>query len=199
VAHEHPRPWYGVIMATGRFVALLRGVNVGGNNRVGMADLRQVFMGDGYANVATYIQSGNVIFDADGIGAGLEPRIEDMLVREFGLAVIVVVRSLAQMRNVARRAPDGFGDDPDRYHSDAVFVKAPLTPRQLLKVVELREGVDRAWAGPGLVYFQRLSARRTQSRMSRIASNPEYANLTIRNWRTTMRLLEMLEGSPQGR
>ncbi len=97
MAHEHPRPWYGVIIATGRFVALPRGVNVGGNNRVGMADLRQVFTGDGYANVATYIQSGNVIFDADGIGAGLEPRIEDMLVREFGLAVIVVVRSLAQI------------------------------------------------------------------------------------------------------
>jgi uncharacterized protein (DUF1697 family) len=62
-----------------------------------------------------------------------------------------------------------------------------------MKVVDLRDGVDSAWAGRGVVYFQRLSARRTQSRMSKIVGTPEYSSMTIRNWRTTTKLLAMLD------
>ena len=83
---------------------------------------------------------------------------------------------------IVDKAPDGFGGDPDTYHSDVVFLKAPLTSRQAMRVVELREGVDQAWPGTGVVYFARLSARRTQSRMSRIVGTPEYQQMTIRSW-----------------
>jgi len=175
------------------YVALLRGINVGGKNIVRMADLRAAFEDAGYAAVSTYIQSGNVLFESDGPPAALERDIETMLENAFGLSLVVVVRSHRQLRNVVTRAPDGFGAEPDVHHSDVIFLKAPLTSGQALRAVELRDGVDQAWPGTGVLYFSRLSERLSQSRMSRIASTPQYQNMTIRNWRTTTRLLSLLD------
>ena len=174
-------------------VALLRGINVGGKNIVRMADLRAAFEDAGYAAVSTYIQSGNVLFESERPPAALEGDIETMLESAFGLSLVVVVRSHRQLRNVVTRAPDGFGATPDVHHSDVIFLKAPLTSRQALRAVELRDGVDRAWPGTGVLYFSRLSERLSQSRMSRIASTPQYQNMTIRNWNTTTKLLSLLD------
>ena len=178
-------------MAAKRYVALLRGVNVGGRNKVAMADVRAGFEGRGYRSVRTYIQSGNVLFESDAAPT-LERNIEDMLESRFGVPLVVVVRSHAQLRKVVSRAPAGFGESPD-YHYDAVFLKAPLTGRQVMRVVELREGVDQAWAGDGVVHFRRLSAALTRSRMSRIVARPEYQRMTIRSWSTTTKLLDLLD------
>ena len=139
-------------MAT-RCVALLRGINVGGRNPVAMADLRAAFETEGYDAVSTYIQSGNVLFESAGPSRTLEHEVEAMLERRLGLALVVVVRSLRQLRAIVDNAPDGFGDDPDSYHSDVVFLRGGLSSRQAMRVVELREGVDQAWAGTGVVYF----------------------------------------------
>lgn len=180
-------------MATSNYVALLRGINVGGKNIVRMADLRAAFEDAGYAAVGTYIQSGNVLFESDGSPAALERDIETMLEGRFGLSLVVVVRSHRQLRNVVNRAPDGFGTAPDVHHSDVIFLKAPLSSDQALRAVDLRDGVDQAWPGAGVLYFSRLSERLSQSRMGRIASTPQYQSMTIRNWRTTTRLLSLLD------
>jgi uncharacterized protein (DUF1697 family) len=174
-------------------VALLRGINVGGRNRVAMADLRAAVETGGYAAVRTHIQSGNVLFDTDAPRSGLENEIEALLERRLGLPIAVVVRSHRQLRNVVERAPDGFGATPDLHHSDVIFLKQPLTPERALRVVELRDGVDAVWPGPGALYFGRLSERRTQSRMSAIVGTPEYRRMTIRNWSTTTKLLTLLD------
>ena len=90
-------------------------------------------------------------------------------------------------------SPDGFGAAPDIHHSDVIFLKAPLSSRQALQAVDLRDDVDQAWPGAGVLYFSRLSERLSQTRMSRIVSTPHYQNMTIRNWRTTTRLLSLLD------
>ena len=184
-------------MATSNYVALLRGINVGGKNIVRMADLRDAFEDAGYAAVSTYIQSGNVLFESDGPPAALERDIETVLDSAFGLSLVVVVRSHRQLRNVVDRAPDGFGTAPDVHHSDVIFLKTPLSSHQALRAVDLRDGVDQAWPGTGVLYFSRLSERLSQSRMSRIASTPQYQSMTIRNWRTTTRLLSLLDDRGQ--
>ncbi|HEY9556220.1 MAG TPA: DUF1697 domain-containing protein, partial [Acidimicrobiales bacterium] len=174
-------------------VALLRGINVGGRNKVPMADLRAALEDDGLQSVRTYIQSGNVLFESDEPQASLEDRIEAALEGRFGFPILVVVRSHRQLRAVVQKAPEGFGQQPDLYHSDAIFLKAPLTAKQAMRPVVLREGVDQAWPGTGVVYFARLSERRTQSRMSSIIATPEYKLMTIRSWKTTTKLLAMLD------
>lgn len=180
-------------VAVTRYVALLRGINVGGRNKVAMADLRRTFEDAGYTSVRTYIASGNVLFESTTPRAALEGDLEALLERRFGVPLTVVVRSHRQLRAAVRNAPDGFGEHPDTYHSDAVFLKAPLTSRGAMRVVVLRDEVDQAWPGSGVLYFQRLSARRTQSRMNSIMGTPEYQSMTIRSWSTTVKLLELLD------
>jgi uncharacterized protein (DUF1697 family) len=174
-----------------RYVALLRGINVGGRNPVPMADLRAAFEDAGHTAVRTYIQSGNVLFEAGGRID--EDAVEAVLERRFGVPLVVVLRTERHLRAVVDGAPDGFGQRPQEFHSDVVFLKAPLSSRQAMRVVQLRDGVDQAWPGRGVVYFQRLSARRTASRMSKIVGTPEYKRMTIRSWATTTKLLSLLD------
>lgn len=174
-------------------MALLRGINVGGKNPVPMATLRQVFEDAGFESVSTYIQSGNVLFSTGAAANRLEDRIETALEAAFGIPLVVVVRSERQLRSVIADKPKGFGDEPTKYHSDAVFLKSPLTATKAIKVVREREGVDQAWAGKGVIYFARLSAERTKSRMSAIVGTKEYKSMTIRSWKTTTKLAALLD------
>jgi len=158
-----------------------------------MADLRDLFETLGYGDVQTYIQSGNVLFSATGARSTLEDTIERALEARLGYPVVVVVRTHRQLHNVVTKAPRGFGADPSRYFSDAIFLKNPLTAAAALSVVERREGVDEAWKGTGVLYFQRLGAERTKSRLNRIVGRPEYQLMTIRSWTTTTKLLALLD------
>jgi uncharacterized protein (DUF1697 family) len=176
-----------------RYVALLRGINVGGKNLIKMADLRACFETHGFTNVATYIQSGNVLFEAPASGrAALARRVEALLAARFGYAASVVLRSHAQLRAVVARAPAGFGDAPARYRYDVLFLREPLTAAAALKRVPTRPGVDLAHAGPGVLYFRRLIAKAAQSQLNRIVAMPIYQQMTIRNWNTTTTLLRLL-------
>ncbi len=176
-----------------RYVALLRGINVGGRNVIAMADLRAAFEAAGLQAVRTYIQSGNVLFESNAPRDSLEHDLEAMLERRFGVPLVVILRSRLQLRNVVEKAPDGFGRQPDVFHSDVIFLKGSLTSQQALRVVKLREGVDQAWPGTGVIYFARLSDRLAQSRMSSVVGTPEYQQMTIRSWTTTTRLLSLLD------
>ena len=175
------------------YVALLRGINVGGKNLIKMPALKECFESAGFEDVTTYIQSGNVLFRASGSAADLTERIEKMLSKAFDYQATVVVRSRTQMRATIDKAPRGFGTEPKRYLCDVAFLKEPLTANAALRQVPLREGVDEAWAGPKAVYLRRLAGRATQSRINRIASLPIYNDMTLRSWSTTTRLLSLLD------
>lgn len=178
------------------YVALLRGINVGGNNIIKMVALREAFEALGYTAVATYIQSGNVVFTAKaGAKAALTKTIEAALAKSFGYEAKVVVVSAKDLAAVVAEAPNGFGKQLTRYRYDVVFVKPPLKTRTAAKDFELAPGVDEMGIGKHAVYFRRLTAKATRSRLSRIVQKPVYKSLTIRNWNTTVKLLAMVEKS----
>src|SRR5262245_6218836 len=98
-----------------RYVALLRGINVGGNNLIRMTALKACFEDTGFLDVATFIASGNVLFSASEAGAAkLVRRIEDALSATFKYPASIVLRTGKEMRNVVARAPAGFGKQPDK-------------------------------------------------------------------------------------
>jgi uncharacterized protein (DUF1697 family) len=181
-------------MARDRYVALLRGINVGGKNLVPMAELRDAFIGAGYEDVSTYIASGNVLFSTAHPSAKLEREIEVALEKRLGRELVVVLRSERQLRAVVDKAPKDFLALDGTHHRDALFLKAPMTPAKAMKVVKLRDGVDQVWTGTGVLYFARLSAERQRSLLSKIVGTPEYQSMTIRNWNTTTKLLALLDG-----
>jgi uncharacterized protein (DUF1697 family) len=174
-----------------RYVALLRGINVGGSNLIRMADLKACFEKNGFGNVATYIASGNVLFDSGEPAPTLEQRLEQMLGGAFDYRATVMLRTAAQLARVVDEVPRGFGTQPDRYRYDVWFLKAPLTPAAAMKAVPMKEGVDQVWPGPGVLYTSRLASKATQSRLGRIVGTPAYASITIRNWNTTTTLLRL--------
>ncbi|MXY98740.1 MAG: DUF1697 domain-containing protein [Gemmatimonadetes bacterium] len=176
------------------YLALLRGINVGGKNIIRMADLRSCFEDQGFRDVATYIQSGNVIFRTPSTGLRtLTKRIEEMLATAFDYEASVVMRARKQMRAVISEAPAGFGDRPETFRYDVIYLKAPLTASAAMEGVPTRPGVDEAWVGSGVLYFSRRIDQASRSYLSRLASMPVYQRVTVRNWNTTTRLLELME------
>lgn len=177
-----------------KFVALLRGINVGGKNVIKMADLAACFQAQGFANVRTYIQSGNVIFSADETDhSRLAGQIEQALSSAFQYQASLVLRSLEQMRAIIAQAPQGFGSQPATFRYDVIFLKEPLTSAEAMQAVRTKEGVDQAFAGDGVLYFSRLISKASQSHLTRMIALPIYQQMTIRNWNTSTRLLSLME------
>lgn len=181
-----------------RYVALLRGINVGGKNLIPMADLRACVESTGASAVTTYIQSGNVLFEgADRPTAAWARAIEQALSDRFRYEAKIVLLDHDGIRAAVQGAPEGFGDDLDTYRCDVLFLRGPHTAEEVIAAIRPREGIDRAFAGDGVCYFERLTARASGSRLSTVATLPAYQEMTIRNWRTTTRLLALLDERPR--
>ena len=177
-----------------RYVALLRGINVGGNNIIKMVELKACFEKMGCTNVSTYIQSGNVVFDAkEKKRETLTKNIEHTLSKQFGYTAVVVIVSHAELKKIVSTAPNGFGTKPDLYRYDVVFIKPPLKSAAAIQDIRTRDGVDLVVAGRGVLYFSRLIKNVSKSYMSKIVLLPVYKQMTIRNWNTTSKILGLME------
>lgn len=177
------------------YVILLRGINVGGKNKIPMAELRKCLEEQGFSNVSTYIASGNVILQSDKPADEVRTQVEEALPECFKLdseLIKALVLSREQFQAVVDNKPNGFGEQPETYHSDAIFLM-DIDTDSAMSIFAPREGVDKVWPGDGVIYSQRVSELRTKSRLSRIASTPLYKSMTIRSWSTTLKLLEILE------
>ena len=191
----HDDPWRATPtdeedMTLSSYLVLLRGINVGGRNRVPMAPLRSLLEGLGYAKVATYIASGNILLAADRPPDEIQRQIEAALPATFRLdsdVVRALALTQAQLQAIVDDRPAGFGEQPDLYQSDAIFLIG-ITAETAMHVFDPRPGVDRVWPGNGVIYSQRLSAERTRSRLNKIVGTPAYRSMTIRSWSTTMAL-----------
>ena len=176
------------------YLLLLRGINVGGKNKLRMAHLKVFLEQRGYRDVSTYIASGNVILKSRRSAAATQTDIEAALPKAFKLdseLVKVLVLTHDQLKAIVDSKPAGFGDQPGRYHSDAVFL-IDIDAAEALAVFQPRDGVDVIWPGERVIYSQRLSAQRTRSRLSKIVGTRPYQSMTIRSWSTTKALLELL-------
>jgi uncharacterized protein (DUF1697 family) len=174
-----------------RYVAFLRGINLGGRRRVGMADLRDVLEKSGYEDVGTLLQSGNVVLTGGAKPRALERELSRELERAFGFRIGVVARSRDELADVI--ASDPFGseaDDPRRYQVSFLSAKPP---RKAVKELEdaaappervaVRGREVYAWH-PGGVGRSELAKRITADRLG-------VDEVTARNWRTITKLLEL--------
>ena len=175
-----------------RYVALLRGINVGGNNLIKMSALKACLEAAGFGDVVTYIASGNVFFTTSSERSALTAQIEKILTATFHYPSSVVLRTRKQMSDIVERAPNGFGKNPAKYRYDVIFLKEPLTANAAIKNVPTKPGVDEAHAGSGVLYFSRLISKATQSKLGKIVGTPVYQSMTIRNWNTTTKILALM-------
>jgi uncharacterized protein (DUF1697 family) len=177
-----------------QYVALLRGINVGGKNIIRMVDLKTCFEKMGFTDVATYIQSGNVLFKSDEDNKiKLISKIEKELSKSFNYASVIVLVNYEQLAALIKEVPTGFGEQPDEYKYDVFFLKEPFKADEAIKSIKVREGVDNIYPGKDAIYSSRLISKAGQSYLSKIISLPVYKFMTIRNWNTTSRLFELMK------
>jgi uncharacterized protein (DUF1697 family) len=177
-----------------RYLALLRGINVGGKNKIPMAELKAALEDLGYEDVRTYIQSGNVVLSAPGPAPEVEHAMEAMLPQRFRLdsaSIMVLVLDGNRMASIVEEAPAGFGTEPDTYRYDVYFLKG-ITGDDVMANVKPHPDVDSVWATTDAFYHRRLMALASKSRLTRITQTPVYPSITVRNWNTTTKLLAML-------
>ncbi len=177
-----------------RYVALLRGINVGGNNIIAKDDLRRCFEDLGFARVRTYIQSGNIVFRAaQGEGEQLTARVEAGLSERFSYAARAVVLSYAEYRALLDAAPPAWGEDP-AYRHNALFTLAGTTPDEVLaSLPPVKDELETVAAGPGVIFWSAEKQRVTRSAFVKLPALPVYQQVTIRNHNTVRRLAALLD------
>jgi uncharacterized protein (DUF1697 family) len=176
-----------------KYIALLRGINVGGNNKVPMADLRECLEKLGLKNVQTYIQSGNVIFESDEKDeAKLTHDIEQAIETHFGFPVVVALFGQPEFEYITTHTPkDWLKNSEHKYNY--LFLKKPWSEAEVIAAIgPLKPELESATAGKGVIY-QSMSVKffgRTTG--GKIAGKPVYKLMTIRNHNTVTKLLGLL-------
>lgn len=178
-----------------RYALLLRGVNVGGKNKIAMSDLRDCLEKLGFSEVSTLLNSGNAVFTSgEQDTKQLASQIEKVLIDDFEFdseLIRVLILSKEQLKKVIASAPKGFGEQPETYHSDVAFL-IEGSAAQVLNEFVCNPEVDTVWAGESAVFYQRLSSQRVKSRLSKIIGKPIYKLLTIRTWNTVNKLYQRM-------
>jgi uncharacterized protein (DUF1697 family) len=177
-----------------KYLVLLRGINVGGNNIIKMDDLKTMFVEIGFADVITYIQSGNIIFkSAEKDKTKLKDKIETVLLEKIKNKITVAILTVGEMKRIIAGKPEGFGDDKENYKYDVVFLLEPLKANDAITSFNPKDGVDKIDEGIGVLYISRLIGQITKSRFTKIIGTAAYQNMTVRNWNTTEKLYRLME------
>lgn len=175
-----------------KYVALLRGINVGGNNLIKMLALKEAFEKSGFKNVRTLINSGNVIFESDEKDSEkLTKKLEDMLTKTFNYNARVMVRSHEQVKQIVAAVPNEWKTSTD-LRCYVGFLAESVTD-DAIKEVGVREGVDSLKVGPGVLYMTTLLSALTKSAFNKLIGKKIYQDMTIRNYNTTKKLLALME------
>lgn len=165
---------------------------MGGKNVIKMTLLKEVFERCKYKNVLTYIQSGNVIFEAEENDVRkITDKLESMLSKTFVYNAKLVVLSEEQLKKVVSNAPKDWKTN-NNLRCYVAFTKAPTTPGELLKEVKLKEGVDSVKLGENLIYMTTLLSGISKSGFTKLVGTPVYQNITIRNFKTIVKILSLI-------
>ena len=181
-----------------RYVALLRGINVGGNNIVKMADLKTAFERRGFLNVGTYINSGNILFDSDSDEAFVKTACENLIVEDFAFDIPVCVISAADLNDALSHAPDWWNNDPNARH-DAFFIIPPTTAEQVVAHIgQIKEEYESLAYHSRVIFWSAPMATFSRTRVSKISRDKTmYRAITVRNANTALKLAELAGGKPE--
>jgi uncharacterized protein (DUF1697 family) len=174
-----------------RYVALLRGINVGGSNKVAMAELRETVARIGGEDVRTYINSGNVIFDHRGRSpARLASKVEQAIADDLGVEIKVLVVTASELGRIADSIPGSWSNDREM-RSDVIFLWEDLDTPEVLEDLPIREGIDEVRYVPGAVLWRIDTADRNRSGKGKLVGSAIYRSMTIRNVNTVRKLVEV--------
>ncbi|GEK28601.1 DUF1697 domain-containing protein [Furfurilactobacillus siliginis] len=176
------------------YLLLLRGVNVGGNHRVPMAELRAQLEQAGFTNVASYINSGNLLFASDAPVSEVEALVERILLQEYDWSIPFTLLSQGDIAELIVAAPIWWGEREDWRHNALFKLHGYQTEFDQLILDKVTEEYDQVfvtahvifWSSPSKVHYSRAL-------YAKMLNEPFYPEVSIRNRNTTLKLAAMME------
>ncbi|WP_026701815.1 DUF1697 domain-containing protein [Salibacterium aidingense] len=175
------------------YIALLRGINVGGKNKIDMALLKQTFEKAEMHDVVTYINTGNIIFSINHQSkAELSRILEEAIYNDFGLQIKVVVRSIEDITRICNAIPDTWKNDKDM-KSDVMFLWEEIDEESVLEKLVIKPNIDTVKYVPGAILWSVAKKNVTKSGMAKIVGTKIYKQMTVRNVNTTRKIYELMQ------
>lgn len=175
-----------------KYIALLRGINVGGNNKVPMPELKILFEQNGFADVVTYINSGNVIFSSDTTDIEkLKLNCERLLTEKYPFDIPVAIVSVKDLTEALDNAPSWWNTDKDSKHN-AIFVIPPVTVAEVFEHVgETKPEYEKVGYYGRVIFWSAPLITFSRTRFSKIVQFSVYNSVTIRNANTANKLVQL--------
>ncbi|MGG3926005.1 DUF1697 domain-containing protein [Metabacillus fastidiosus] len=175
------------------YIALLRGINVGGKNKINMKLLKQTFEKVGMNDVVTYINTGNIIFSYKDISKTELSRIlEEAIHNDFELQIKVVVRSIDDIRGIINAIPATWKNDKDMT-SDVMFLWDEIDDESVLENLVIKPNIDSVTYVPGAILWSIDKKNITKSGRSNLIGSKIYKQVTIRNVNTARKIYELMQ------
>jgi uncharacterized protein (DUF1697 family) len=177
------------------YVALLRGINVGGKNKIDMKQLKQVFEQAGMNAVVTYINSGNIIFAVNGKSkTAISHMLEEAIHTNFGLPIKVLVRSFDDVKKIIDSLPESWTNDKEM-RSEVMFLWDEIDDESVLEELVIKPEMDTVKYVSGAVLWSVLKKDITKSGMSKLIGSKIYKQITVRNVNTTRKIYELMQAT----
>jgi uncharacterized protein (DUF1697 family) len=175
------------------YVALLRGINVGGKNKVDMKMLRQACTEAGMKSVVTYINTGNIIFtDVKRNKSQLVQLLEATILKTFDLTIKVLIRNFDEMKQVIHALPNTWTND-QQMKSDVLFLSEEYDSEEILQQLPIKSGIDTVHYVSGAILWSVERKNITKSGMHKLIGTKLYRNVTIRNVNTTRKIVSLMQ------
>jgi len=178
------------------YIALMRGINVGGHNKVKMAELKAIVEDKGFRRVETHIQSGNVIFDGDGDAAKIAEALKLAAKDKFGFTPNIIVRTAQEIRDALNECPFVPSPDISATFVHMAFLEAAPSATAMDALVKAHTGPEPMKLVGSTLYINYVNgAGRSRLTAAMIEKHLGYA-ATARNWNTVSKLVQLSEGRP---
>jgi len=175
------------------YVALLRGINVGGKNKINMKELKKSFERAGMEKVTTYINSGNIIFEHSNLNeAEIIDILEAVIFEDFSLEIKVLLRNINDLAAVIDALPDHWENDKEM-KSDVMFLWDEVDDEKLLDELAIKPDIETVLYVPGALLWSVNRTNQTKSGLAKLASKKLYKKMTIRNVNSTRKIYSMME------
>lgn len=178
-----------------KYIAFLRGVNVGGKNKIPMPELKRVFEKQGFLDVRTYINSGNILFSSDSnVVLSLQKKCRRAIFDAFHVDIPVAIISADDLKEALSHAPKWWDNDINSKHN-AIIVIAPASSAAVIKAVgEAKPEYEKVFCHGQVIFWSAPINTFSRTRWSKVASTAVYSDITIRNVNTTKKLLALSLG-----
>lgn len=172
-----------------QFIALLRGINVGGNQKIEMKKLKALFESQGFTNVSTYINSGNIFFDSNESPEILQKKIVASIKKEFGFDVPTLVKTKEEIKIIAAAIPKIWLNDTEQ-RTDVAYLFKEIDSKDTVDLLPIKKELINVRYAKGAIIWNVQRKNVTKSRLAKIISHKLYKFMTLRNVNTARFLAE---------